>query len=47
MGELALGDFLFKGEGEIDQLSKIFSLVGNATEESWPNVSQLPNFMEF
>jgi len=38
-GEMALGDFLFKGEGEIDQLCKIFEVLGNATEETWPGVS--------
>jgi len=47
LGEMALGDFMFKGDGEIDQLSKIFSLVGSANEETWPGVSQLVNFMEF
>lgn len=47
MGELVLGDFLFKGENEIDQLTKIFSIVGNAVEDTWPGVSQLPNYIEF
>ena len=44
---MGLGDFLFRGDGEIDQLSKIFSLLGSANEESWPGVSQLQNYMEF
>ena len=47
MGELALGDFLFKGENEIDQLSKIFTILGNAVESNWPGVSELPNYIEF
>lgn len=47
MGELVLGDFLFKGDNEIDQLTKIFTVLGNAVEENWPGVSGLPNYMEF
>lgn len=47
MGELALGNFLFKGENEIDQLTKIFSILGNAVEDTWPGVSDLPNYIEF
>lgn len=47
MGELALGDFLFKGENEIDQLSKIFCILGNAVESCWPGVTELPNYIEF
>lgn len=47
MGELVLGDFLFKGENEIDQLTKIFSTLGNAVEDNWPGVSDLPNYIEF
>lgn len=47
MGELALGDFLFKGENELDQLTKIFVVLGNAVEENWPGVSELPNYIEF
>mmetsp|Transcript_5675 Transcript_5675/g.4889 ORF Transcript_5675/g.4889 Transcript_5675/m.4889 type:complete len:312 (+) Transcript_5675:2-937(+) len=47
MGELVLGDFLFKGENEIDQLNKIFEILGNAVEENWPGVSELPNYLEF
>ena len=46
-GEMAKGDFMFRGEGEIDQLSKIFEVVGNATEDVWEGVSELPNYMEF
>ena len=42
-----LGDYLFKGENEIDQLNKIFSVVGNAVEDNWPGVSELPNYIEF
>ena len=47
LGELAKNEFLFKGENEIDQLGKIFSILGNANEETWPGVQSLPNFIEF
>lgn len=47
MGEMALGEVLFKGENEIDQLTKIFSICGNANEQTWPGVSELPNYIEF
>lgn len=47
LGELALNQFLFKGENEIDQLSKIFCTLGNANESTWPGVESLPNFIEF
>jgi len=38
---------LFPGEGQIDQLSKIFAIRGSVTEENWPDASKLPDFMEF
>ena len=47
MAELITKEFLFKGDGEIDQLTQIFATLGNATESTWPGVSQLPNYMEF
>jgi cyclin-dependent kinase 7 len=47
LGEIVLGDYLFKGENEIDQLNKIFSVVGNAVEDNWPGVGELPNYIEF
>ena len=34
---------LFPGESEIDQLIKIFSVLGTPNENVWPGVSQLPD----
>ncbi len=44
--ELLLKHPLFPGEGEIDQISKIFKILGIPTEESWPGVSSLPLFSQ-
>lgn len=41
--ELIQRDPLFPGRGEIDQLSKIFALLGKPTEDAWPAFSRLPN----
>ena len=35
---------LLWGEAEIDQIFKIFRLLGTPSEEVWPGVSDLPNF---
>ena len=35
---------LFPGDSEIDQIFKIFRLLGTPNEESWPGVSQLPDY---
>lgn len=35
---------LFPGISDIDQLGKIFSILGNLTEEVWPGCSQLPDY---
>ena len=42
-GELILRKPLFPGQGENDQLSKIFKALGFPTEERWPGVTSLPN----
>merc|ERR1719329_1647214 len=47
MGELFLRRALFQGRGEFDMLAKIFEKRGTATEETWRDVSALPNFVEF
>ncbi|BAM79339.1 cyclin dependent kinase, A-type [Cyanidioschyzon merolae strain 10D] len=36
---------LFPGDSEIDQLFKIFRALGTPSEEVWPGVSQLPDYM--
>lgn len=33
----------FEGQGELDQLDKIFQLLGAPTEESWPGFTELPH----
>lgn len=41
--ELLTREPLIRGKGEIDQLSKIFDLIGVPTEETWPGFMNLPN----
>lgn len=41
-GELFTGLPIFQGEGEVDQLYKIFRGVGYPTAETWPEYFQLP-----
>ena len=38
---------MFPGQGQIDQLSKVFALRGSITEQNWPEANKLPDFMEF
>jgi cell division cycle 2-like protein len=42
-GELLTREPLLQGKNEIDQLSKIFELLGVPTEETWPGFRRLPN----
>ena len=42
-GELIAKDAIMQGQGELDQIDKIFSLVGVPTETTWPGFSALPN----
>lgn len=35
---------LFKGVTEIDQLDRIFHVLGSPTEQSWPGVTKLKNY---
>lgn len=42
--ELLNGKPLFTGSSNKDQLKRIFRAMGTPTEESWPGVSQLPEF---
>jgi cyclin-dependent kinase 7 len=37
----------FPGRGELDQLGKIFHVLGTPTEEDWPGMSTLPSYMAF
>lgn len=43
--ELATKNPLFPGDSEIDQLYKIFQVLGTPNERTWPGVSQLPEFV--
>ena len=42
--ELVLRQPLFKGEYEIEQLFKIFHVLGTPNREVWPEVETLPNY---
>ena len=42
--ELAIGRPVFAGDSEIDQLFKIFRVLGTPNERSYPGVSNLPDF---
>ncbi|CAI4222339.1 unnamed protein product [Auanema sp. JU1783] len=42
--EMASGGTPFQGDSEIDQLFKIFKLLGTPSTEIWPEVDLLPNF---
>lgn len=45
--ELMLRTPYLPGETDIDQLSKIFAALGTPTEENWPGMKLLPNYVEF
>lgn len=42
-GELIAKDCILQGEGEIDQLDQIFSLLGAPNEANWPGYTKLPH----
>jgi len=42
--EMILQTALFQGDSEIDQLYKIFHILGTPTEQDWPGFSQLPHY---
>ncbi|KAL1925261.1 uncharacterized protein VTP21DRAFT_144 [Calcarisporiella thermophila] len=42
--EMASGRPLFPGNSSADQLTRIFKVLGTPTEETWPKVSQLPEY---
>lgn len=45
--EIILRTPLFPGETDVEQLAKIFNILGTPTVANWPNVNLLPNFMDF
>ncbi|XP_023160305.2 cyclin-dependent kinase 1-like [Drosophila hydei] len=42
--EMATRKTLFQGDSEIDQLFRIFRMLGTPNEDSWPGVSALPDY---
>jgi serine/threonine protein kinase len=42
--ELATGKPIFAGDSEIDQLFKIFKVLGTPDEDSYPGISLLPDY---
>lgn len=42
--EMATKQPLFPGDSEIDELYKIFRLLGTPNNQNWPNVTQLPDY---
>lgn len=44
-GELIMGgkEAVLTGQGELDQIDRIFTLLGGPTEQTWPSFDQLPN----
>jgi cyclin-dependent kinase 7 len=45
--ELMLRTPYFAGETDIEQLSKIFAALGTPSEEVWPGVTSLPDYVPF
>jgi len=47
LAELLLRVPFLAGETDLDQLAKIFLALGTPTEESWPGLTSLPDFIQF
>lgn len=45
--EIILRTPLFPADSDLGQLAKIFNVLGTPSNDSWPNVTLLPNFVEF
>ena len=45
--ELLLRRPLFAGNSDIDQLGKIFTVLGTPREENWPGMKMLPDYVEY
>jgi len=44
VAEMIRGKPFFQGDSEIDQLFQIFRILGTPNEQSWPGVTQLPDY---
>ncbi|KAK6643978.1 Cyclin-Dependent Kinase 7 [Polyplax serrata] len=47
LAELLLRVPFLQGESDLDQLTKIFQVLGTPTEETWPGMKGLPDFIQF
>ena len=47
LAELLLRVPFLPGESDLDQLSKIFQALGTPTEETWPDMKLLPDYLQF
>lgn len=47
LAELLLRVAFFPGESDLDQLMRIFQVLGNPTEENWPGLKSLSDYIEF
>ncbi|XP_067941740.1 cyclin-dependent kinase 7-like [Watersipora subatra] len=47
LAELLLRNPFLPGDTDIEQLSTIFKALGTPTSETWPTVSELPDYLEF
>ena len=44
--EMMTNKALFPGDSEIDQIFKIFRVLGTPTSDIWPGVEELPDYKE-
>lgn len=44
--EMAMRNPLFPGDSEIDEIFKIFKVLGTPTDDVWPGVQQLPDYKD-
>ena len=47
LAELLLRIPFVAGDTDLDQLGKIFQAMGTPTEESWPGLTKLPDYVQF
>ncbi|XP_043919653.1 cyclin-dependent kinase 7 isoform X1 [Protopterus annectens] len=47
LAELLLRSPFLPGDSDLDQLTKIFEALGTATEEQWPGMTSLPDYVSF